>query len=140
MNVDMNLMTKNIIKNEKRIMISLNVSVRNQYNIAYEDCTWNLRICPCECYKDCKIYDYLKDYTCTKSLDDDDDDVLVTYDEILDTSETALSNPNDKTNYWHIAVALLAIMCLLWLVVIVVKYLLHERRINDSMFIIILMS
>ena len=48
--------------------------------------------------------------------------VVVTCDEIIHTPENISINPNDKANYWLIAVVLLAIACLLCLVIIVVKY------------------
>ena len=51
------------------------------------------------------------------------DDLVVTCDEILDTPDTTSINSNDKTNYWLIASALLAVTWLLLLLaVIVVKY------------------
>ena len=51
------------------------------------------------------------------------DDLVVTYDEILDTPDTTSINSNDKTNYWLIASVLLAVTWLLLLLaVIVVKY------------------
>ena len=50
------------------------------------------------------------------------DDVVVTYDEIVDTPKSAVINPSDGINYWLIAVILLAMGCLLFLVFIVVKY------------------
>ena len=43
-------------------------------------------------------------------------------DEIENTPETASIISNDKTNYWLIAVALLAIAYLLLLAVVIVKY------------------
>ena len=58
-----------------------------------------------------------------KSLVDDTvDDIVVKCNEFVDTVKTAYINPNDKTNHWLTAVALLAVACLLLLVVIVVKY------------------
>ena len=50
------------------------------------------------------------------------DDLAVTCDEIIDTTENASVNPNDKANYCFIAIVLLAVVCLLLLVVIFVKY------------------
>ena len=50
------------------------------------------------------------------------DDIVVNCNEFVDMAKTAPVNPNDKTNYWLTAVALLAIACLLSLVVIIVTY------------------
>ena len=51
------------------------------------------------------------------------DDLL---DGLVDTPGTTSINPNDKTNYWLIAVVLLAIAWLLLLLVSVVKYYLRR--------------
>ena len=56
--------------------------------------------------------EYLKDCTYIKSLADD----------VADMSETMSINPNDKTNYWLMAVILLASAWLILLVVIIVEY------------------
>ena len=48
--------------------------------------------------------------------------VAVTCNKTADLTETISINSNDETNYWLTAVALKAILCLLLLVVIVVKY------------------
>ena len=37
------------------------------------------------------------------------DDIVLTYDNNVDIPETISINPNDKTNYWLIAVFLLSI-------------------------------
>ena len=50
------------------------------------------------------------------------DDVVVTRDEFLDKIETTSVNPDDKINYWLIAVVLLTIAYLLLLVIIVVRH------------------
>ena len=50
------------------------------------------------------------------------DDLAVTSDEIVDAAETAPINPSNGTNYWLIAVVLLALACLLLLVTIGVNY------------------
>ena len=65
-----------------------------------------------------EIGEYLKDCTRMKSLVDD---LVVTFDEIVNMPKTTLIKPNRKTNYWFIAVVSLAIAFLLLLVVIVVK-------------------
>ena len=49
------------------------------------------------------------------------DDLVVTCDEIEDTSESGVINPSYGKKYWPIAGALLTIACLL-LQVIIVKY------------------
>ena len=58
--------------------------------------------------KGCEIDECLKECTCTKRL--------------ADIPETAIVNPNSKTNYWVIAIVLLAVTFLQLLVVIVEKY------------------
>ena len=65
-----------------------------------------------------EIGEYLKDCTHMESLVDD---LVVTYDEIVNMPKTTLIKPNRKTNYWFIAVVSLAIAFLLLLVVIVIK-------------------
>ena len=55
-----------------------------------ENYTCNSSTYPCKCDKHCDIVKYLKAFTCMKSLVDD---VVVTYDEIVDTPETTLINP-----------------------------------------------
>ena len=62
------------------------------------------------------IGEFVKDCKCMKCLVDD---LVVTCDEIADTRESVLINPNDGISYWHITVVLLAITCLLLLVDIV---------------------
>ena len=76
-------------------------------------------ICACEYDKFCEISEQLKNCTYTKLLVDG---ILVICNKIVDMPETASINPNDKTNYWHIAVALSAIVCLLLQMVIAVGY------------------
>ena len=44
------------------------------------------------------------------------DNVLVIWDEVVDTTESAVISPWDGINYWLIAVILLALECLLLLV------------------------
>ena len=44
------------------------------------------------------------------------DNVLVIWDEVVDTTESAVISPRDEINYWLIAVILLALECLLLLV------------------------
>ena len=79
----------------------------------------NLSTCACKCDKDFDIGEYLKDFTCMKSLFDD---LAVTCDEIEDTQESVVVNTSKRINYWLIVVVLFAIACLLSLVTIVVKY------------------
>ena len=55
------------------------------------------------------------------------DDLVVTYDEIVKISEKTSINPNGKTNYWFIAVVLLAVTCQPLLMVIFVKCM---KRVN----------
>ena len=93
MNADDNLIVVNLIQNKTVIMISVDV--------------------------DCSNGEYTKDCTGTKSFVDD---LVVTYDEIVDMQETTSINPDNQTNYRFIAVGLLGIECLILLVVIVVKY------------------
>ena len=50
------------------------------------------------------------------------DDIVVPFDELVDTLVTALIVPNDITNYWLLSVVPLAIACLILLVIIIVKY------------------
>ena len=50
------------------------------------------------------------------------DNLVVTCDEIEDTSKSVVINPSNGRHYWLIAVALLAITYLLLLVAIVVKF------------------
>lgn len=40
-------------------------------------------------------------------------DLVITYDKIVDTKETASVNSNDKTNYWVLFVVSSAIVCLM---------------------------
>ena len=87
--------------------------------ICEEDYAWNSSICVCKRNKDCDNGKYTKDCTGTKSLVDD---LVVTYDEIVDMQETTSVIPHNKTNYRFITAALLGIECLILLVVIVVKY------------------
>lgn len=54
--------------------------------------------------------------TCTKSFVDD---VVVTWDETEETSESAAINPGNRTDYWLVAITLLVIACLLLLMAIV---------------------
>lgn len=68
--------------------------------------------------KGCEIDECLKECTCTKRLADD----LFTCHQIVYIPETAIVNPNSKTNYWVIAIVLLAVTFLQLLVVIVEKY------------------
>ena len=44
------------------------------------------------------------------------DNVLVIWDEVVDTTESAVISPRDGIKYWLIAVILLALECLLLLV------------------------
>ena len=46
------------------------------------------------------------------------DDLAVTFDEIIDTTENASVNPNDKASYCFIAIVLLAVVCLLLLTIV----------------------
>ena len=84
-----------------------------------EKCACNPSICAYECNKDCKIAEFFKSHTCTKNLIHD---LLVTYDEISDTPETASINSNNKTIFLFICVVLLGIGCLLLLAFITVRY------------------
>ena len=54
--------------------------------------------------------------TCTKNFVDD---VVVTWDEFEETSESAAINPSNRTDYWLVAIILLVIACLLLLMTIV---------------------
>lgn len=74
-------------------------------------------MCACECDKDCGS-EYLKDCSCNKNLVDD----IETCNEIASTPESTSIISYGKTNYWLIAIILLAITCLLLLAAIVVKY------------------
>ena len=88
-------------------------------HICKEDFAWNSSICVCEWNKDSKIGEYSKNFTYTKKLIGD---LVVACDEIVAMPKTALINSTSKTNDWFICVLLLAIVCLLLLVVIDVKY------------------
>ena len=81
-----------------------------KYRACEEDYAWNTSICAGKCEKNCDIGEYLKDFTCRKSLVDN---LGVTCEDIVVTSETALINFIDKRNYWLLCVALLAITCLI---------------------------
>ena len=59
--------------------------------------------CACDCDKDFKIDEYLKDGECIKSLADD---LVVTCDEIADTPNSVVFNPSNGINYWIIAVSI----------------------------------
>ena len=74
--------------------------------VCQENYACNPSIWACECDKYCDICEYLEDCTSIKSLVND---LVVTFDEIADTPETTWFNRNDKTNFWLIAVVLLAI-------------------------------
>ena len=54
-------------------------------------------------------------HTCTKSFVHD---VVVTWDETEETSESAAINPSNRTDYWLVAIILLVIACLLLLMAI----------------------
>ena len=106
MNADVSFLVESITQNIGA-MISANVSVMNQQNIVcQENYACNPSIWACECDKYCDICEYLEDCTSIKSLVND---LVVTFDEIADTPETTWFNRNDKTNFWLIAVVLLAI-------------------------------
>ena len=59
---DVNLTVESVMQNKNRIMISVNMGIKNPINhcVCEEDYDWNLSICACECDKDCKIGEYLK--------------------------------------------------------------------------------
>ena len=60
---------------------------------ACEDYVWNTSTCACECNKDWDISEYLKDCECIESLVDD---LVVPYNEIVDTPERALIESVNK--------------------------------------------
>ena len=74
-------------------MISANVT--NIGNV------WNPSTFACDCDKDFKIGEYLKDGL--KSLADN---LVVTCDEIADTPNSVVINPSNGINYWIIAVSI----------------------------------
>ena len=79
-------------------IINVNVSVKKsiRYWACEEDHVWNPSACTFECDKNCKIGEYLKSSECMKSAVDN---LLVTCDKIVDTTETAPINTNDEKNY-----------------------------------------
>ena len=81
-----------------------------------KDFTQNPSTCECMCNKYCMIGEYLQGCESMKSLIDD---LLVPYDVIADTQESAQINPSDGINYDLIAVVLISLAGLLLFVVIV---------------------
>ena len=63
------------------------------------------------------------------------DDLVVSYDEIVDTPETTLINSSGGINHGLIAVVLLATACLLLLMVMVVKYYMKPRLTISCLFL-----
>ena len=113
------LMVESLIQNKNGIMTSVNVSVKKQWNIAYmKKIMLGILVYLLMSDKGCEIDECLKECTCTKRLADD----LFTCHQIVYIPETAIVNPNSKTNYSVIAIVLLAVTFLQLLVVIVEKY------------------
>ena len=66
-----------------------------KYRACEEDYAWNTSICAGKCENNCDIGEYLKDFTCRKSLVDN---LGVTCEDIVVMSETALINFINKRN------------------------------------------
>ena len=68
-----------------------------KYCVCEEDYAWSNSIFAGECEKNCEIGEYLRDFTCTKSLVDN---LGVACEEIVVTPENAFINFINKGNYW----------------------------------------
>ena len=112
----MGLMVENVTQNKKGIMIIASGSVQKQYNIRH---VMKAMLGILEWDNDCDIDEYLKDCEYIKSLIDD---LVVTYDEIVNTQEDAPISSINGINYWLINVVVLSITCLLSVMFIVVKF------------------
>ena len=113
---DVGLMVENVTQNKKGIMIIASGSVQKQYNIRH---VMKAMLGILEWDNDCDIDEYLKDCEYIKSLIDD---LVVTYDEIVNTQEDAPISSSNGINYWLINVVVLSITCLLSVMFIVVKF------------------
>ena len=95
MQIDMNLIVKNVIQNKNGIMIGVNVKTQNQSNITYvKKIMLEILAYVIVSVTDCDMGEYLKDCACIKSLADD---LVVTCNETVNTPDTTLINSNDKT-------------------------------------------
>ena len=128
------LMVESLIQNKNGIMTRVNVSVKKQWNIAYmKKIMLGILVYLLVSDKGCEIDECLKECTCTKRLADD----LFTCHQIVYIPETAIVNPNSKTNYWvncycFISSHVFAVVSShRWEV-------LYKTRINNSMFMVIL--
>ena len=92
-NVDVSLIVEKVTQDKNGIMISANVT--NIGNVG------NPSTFACDCDKDFKIGEYLKD-----GLNSLADNLVVTCDEIADTPNSVVINPSNGINYWIIAVSI----------------------------------
>lgn len=83
---------------------------------------WNPNTCVCDCDKHFKIDEYLNICTCVKSITDG---LVITCDEVVNTSGTILVNSNDKKetykmNYYILHTFLL--VTILFLIIVTICY------------------
>ena len=123
MNADVHFVVKNVIQNEDGIIVSVNVSMKK--NIAFAKKTMP-RILAYVLSSLKRIVTFVNTWKIAHAQSFVDD-LVVTYDEIVKISEKTSINPNGKTNYWFIAVVLLAVTCQPLLMVIFVKCM---KRVN----------
>ena len=93
-NVEVNLMVEISIQNKNGKMASVCKCKKTiKHHKHKEYCALNSSISASDCDKDCNMGKYLKGCTCMKGLVDD---LVATYDEILDTSEIKSINSTNK--------------------------------------------
>lgn len=67
-----------------------------KHRVCKDDHAQNPSTCACECHKNCKFGEYLKDCEFMKSLADD---IVVKCDENVDTQQSTVINPNNRIGY-----------------------------------------
>lgn len=87
-----------------------NIKKPAKHRASKEHYGWNPSTCACECDKAWEIGQHLKYSECMKSFVDY---LIVTHDDIEDTSESAVVNHSNRIGYYLISAALLSIACLL---------------------------
>lgn len=90
--------------------VSPNIKKPTKHRASKEHYGWNPSTCACECDKAWEIGQHLKYSECMKSFVDY---LIVTHDDIEDTSESAVVNHSNRIGYYLISAALLSIACLL---------------------------
>ena len=109
--------------NNVSVGVSVNKSIKHCK--CEEDYGWNPSICAWEGDEDCEIGEYQKDCACIKSLVYD---LIVTYDEIVDMSETTSVKSVNKKGFFLTYIIFLGIICLTLLIFIAIVFYCHYGK------------